>query len=111
MNEELYDTPLDSRVGDENVANVSIDGKPFVGTHIKTQQADLLMIQGRRGFLGCGYFDVATANKVGDALAVVRGVTSFDEMQVAEVVEVSETAVELGVTVGMSGREALLKMC
>ncbi len=107
MNAELYDK---HGLGASDVANVHIDGKPFIGTHIKTQGADLLMIQGPRGFLGCGYFDVATADKVGDAMAIVRGVRNFDQMMAAPVEGVSEAAQALGISEGMSGREALLKL-
>ncbi len=92
------------------MANVIVDDKPFTGTHVKTPNADLLMIQGPRGFLGCGYFDVETADKIGDAMAVVRGVCTFDDMLKAEVVDVSKAGAELGIALGMTGREALVRM-
>ena len=44
-------------------------------------------------------------------MAVVRGVASFDDMMNAKVQEVSEKAAELGINPGISGREALEKMC
>jgi len=71
--------------------------------------AKLLVIQGQHGMLGCGYFNLATADKLGHALAIVSGVSCYDDMLKAEVKGVSATAASLGVTVGMSGAEALKK--
>ena len=78
---------------------------------IPNVNATILLVKAPHGALGCGYFDVNTANKCGDVMAVVRGVASFDDMMNAEVQEVSEKAAELGVIPGISGREALEKMC
>lgn len=71
--------------------------------------AKLLVIQGQHGMLGCGYFNLATADKLGHALAIVSGVSCYDDMLKAEVKGVSAAAEELGVTVGMSGADALKK--
>ena len=89
---------------------IEIDGAVFTGASIKTPNATLLVITGANGLLGCGYFSVATANKLNDALAVVRGVANFDDMLAASVCEVSEVAAKLGITVGMSGLDALKLM-
>ena len=89
---------------------IEIDGTLFNGTAVATPHATLLVITGANGILGCGYLSVATADKLNDALAVVRGVANFDDMLAAQVCEVSAAAAEMGVTVGMSGREALKLM-
>lgn len=86
---------------------LSIDGKEYRGLHVPTEKSNLLMIQGSRGFLGCGYFNVMTAEKLDEAVAIVRGVASYDDMLSASVVEVSAKALNLGVREGQSGREAL----
>lgn len=67
----------------------------------------LLIITGSKGSLACGYVSVATCDKLGDALAVVRGVGDFDAMCAAEVQEVSAAAADLGVQPGMTGAQAL----
>lgn len=89
---------------------IVIDGRNFDGVAVATANTKVLLIRGGRGLLGCGYFSLATAEKVGDALAVVSGVGSFDDMLSAQVRGVSPAAAELGVRCGMSGREALLLM-
>jgi len=84
-----------------------LDGNRFQGVMVDTEKAKLLLIQGSRGFLGCGYLNVATANKLGEHVALVTGVGSFDDMLTARVIQVSDAAAESGVAEGMSGQEAL----
>lgn len=67
----------------------------------------LLVIKADNGFLACGYINPETCNKTGEACAIVTGVNSFEEMESAKVVAVSNAAEELGVRVGDSGSEAL----
>ena len=90
--------------------NVEIDGIIFRGTTVDLLQGKLLIIQGQTGMLGWGYFNLAVADKLGSAMAVVSGVNSYDDMLVRTVSAVSARAAELGVVPGMTGREALLIM-
>ena len=86
---------------------LELDGRTFQALNVRTTKARLLMIQGEKGFLGCGYFNVETADKLGEAVAIVTGVNSYEDMLAASVIKVSKAAGELGVEVGMTGREAL----
>jgi uncharacterized protein YunC (DUF1805 family) len=70
----------------------------------------LLVIQGKGGLLGCGYLNVETFDKTGEAAAIVTGVADFDDMLAAKVVAVSMRAQALGVNAGMTGEEALAKL-
>lgn len=70
----------------------------------------LLILQGSRGMLACGYINPATCDKTGEACAIVTGVSNFEEMLLAKVVAVSQKAAELGVTIGDSGERALSKL-
>lgn len=67
----------------------------------------LLVVKGSKGFLGCGYINIETCNKTGEACAIVTGVKTYEEMLTAEVRAVSPEAGKLGVQVGIKGREAL----
>ena len=90
---------------------LTIENKSFRGDCIPVQgNVNLLLIQGSKGMLGCGYVAMAAAEKFGHALAIVGGVSTFDDMMGAKVSAVSSSAAALGVEVGMSGKEALLKM-
>lgn len=67
----------------------------------------LLVVTGSKGTLACGYLNVATFDALEESGAIVRGVSNFDDMLEAEVVEVSKAAQARGVAVGMKGRDAL----
>jgi uncharacterized protein YunC (DUF1805 family) len=82
----------------------------FQAVKIPTANSNVLMIQGSKGFLGCGYFKVEAADKLGDAVAIVTGVSNFQEMCNAEVNQVSLKARALGIVEGMSGEEALERL-
>ena len=89
---------------------VRIGENIFEGYAVPTANTVILLIKAKRGFLGCGYFSLATADKVGDAAVIVSGVKNFDDMLAAKVKAVSAAAAALGVTADMTGREALLKL-
>lgn len=83
-----------------------VAGKSLMGVRIDLPLAPILMLQGQKGIVGCGYFKVEAADKFGHALAVVSGVASFDELLNGEVSALSAAAAGLGVKTGMTGAEA-----
>ena len=89
------------------MASIQVDGREYEAVHVATGKSNVLLVRAGAGFLGCGYFRVDTANRLGDAVAIVRGVQTPDDMPDARVEEISEAAERAGVRVGMSGREAL----
>ena len=90
------------------MADLILDGITFETVHVLTAKTNILLVKAAGGFVGCGYFDVAVANRVGDAVAIVTGVKTIDEVLAAPVVRLSDRALEAGVTEGMTGREAAL---
>lgn len=90
------------------MATLTLDGIDFEAVHVPTAKTNVLLIKAAGGFLGCGYFDVNVANRVGDAAAIVTGVKTVEQMLEAPIVRLSEKAHEAGVREGMTGREALL---
>lgn len=93
-----------------STTKIRINDKSYEGTSIKTEKSSILMIQGATGFLGCGYFDIKTADRLDEIVAIVRGVKTFDDMLDAKVTDISARAKSIGVIEGMSGRKALEKM-
>ena len=79
----------------------------WTGILIRLKNANLVMIVAEKGFVGCGYLNMETAERLGDALALVTGVKTFDDVLNAEIKKVSSKAKEFGVTEGMTGKEAL----
>jgi uncharacterized protein YunC (DUF1805 family) len=86
---------------------LEIGGVRFAGVSVPTEHSVLLLIRGARGLLGCGYLSLEAADRLGDALAIVRGVRNYAEMQAAAVTGVSRRARELGIAEGMTGAQAL----
>ncbi len=70
----------------------------------------LLVVRGAKGLLACGYLNVETFNRTGEAGAIVTGVSDFEDMLRAKVTAVSEAAAAAGVAPGMSGAEAIEKL-
>ena len=70
----------------------------------------LLIIPAPKGFLACAYINTETCNKTEEACAIVSGVDSYNDMNVAKVVSLSHKVEDLGVKIGDTGQEALDKM-
>lgn len=71
--------------------------------------APLVLARAANGFVMCGFLDVRSADKFQAAAAVVRGVKTVDDLLAKAVTDVSAAAAARGVTVGMTGRQALEK--
>lgn len=89
------------------IENIAIDGEVYTGVKIETKPAPIIVINGKRGFLMCGYLNMDAADKSGAIAASISGVNSFDDLLDKEVVKISTKARESGVRDGMKGREAL----
>ena len=68
-----------------------------------------------RGIIGCGLYDCSVATRFGMAIAIARGTPEHplfepEDLLTARIVEVSESAKQMGITVGMTGNEALQQM-
>jgi len=79
----------------------------WTGIRVRLKNANLLLIVAEKGFVGCGYFNIETADKIGDALALVTGVSTFEDVLNAKIIKASAKAKELGIAEGMTGRDAL----
>ena len=91
------------------VFTLEIDGKKAQGIVIQLPEAPMVLALGRTGYLICGYMNLEMGEKFGAVCAVVRGVRTVDDILKGAVASVSTKARELGVTEGMTGREALSK--
>jgi len=86
------------------------NGRSALGLKFDMGHAPLLVIKMRKGFVMCGYLNMDIANKLGDVAVRVTGVNSFEDVLYAEAVDVSEAARDIGITVGIQAKEALMKM-
>lgn len=70
-----------------------------------------LLVEGKQGYLGCGHLNMGVCEDSGDAVAVVNNVDTFNDMLTAEVMDVTSAGQRLGIEVGMSGEDALKRIC
>jgi uncharacterized protein YunC (DUF1805 family) len=64
------------------------------------------------GIVGCGIYDVETAGEFGQAIAIAKGTPAHplvdpEDLFDAKIVNMTPRAGELGVEIGMSGRDAV----
>ena len=93
------------------VEKLDIEGKGALGLKVELPSSPpLLLIVGNKGFIMCGYLNIEVAEKLQVAAAVVSGVKNFDDVLNAEIKAVTSRAKELGINVGLKGKEALKKL-
>jgi uncharacterized protein YunC (DUF1805 family) len=69
----------------------------------------------RSGLVGCGIYDVVTAGKFGQVVAIARGTPQHplvnpEDLLEAKIVDISEPARQLGLETGITGREAIARL-
>lgn len=89
------------------VEKIELKNGSAMGLNFHMQNASLLVIRADRGFVMCGYLDMDTAGVLGDVAVKVKNVSTFDDVLQAPVVGATQKATNLGIKVGMTGKEAL----
>lgn len=93
------------------IKQVEVDGKMALGLKVELPESPpLLVVVGKRGFVMCGFLNVEVAQKLQVAAAMVSGVKDFQDVLEAEIKAATSKAKELGVNLGMKGKEALKKL-
>jgi len=93
------------------IKQVEVDGKMALGLKVELPESPpLLVVVGKRGFVMCGFLNVEVAEKLQVAAAMVSGVKDFQDVLEAEIKAATSKAKELGVNLGMKGKEALKKL-
>lgn len=72
-------------------------------------------IMTRLGIVGCGIYDLKTAGEFGQAIAIAKGTPAHplvepEDLLEAKIVDATPKALAMGITVGMTGREAVERM-
>ncbi len=83
-----------------------------IGISNRWQKGQYCTILTEAGLVGCGIYDVKTAAEFGQAVAIARGtpqkpLVNPEDLFEAKIVEATPQARELGIQVGMTGREAV----
>ena len=97
-----------------SVNPVIIEGQTFIATSVSLPKTTLLTVSNEKGYIMCGALDVALLNNLLSDRQIIAGraigVKTIEQLLDAPLESVTHAAEELGVTVGMRGSEALLKM-
>jgi uncharacterized protein YunC (DUF1805 family) len=83
-----------------------------IGTSYRWPGGQYCAIHTSRGLVGCGIYDIRSANEFNLAVAIARGTPAKplcepEDLFEAKILEVSNAAEKLGVRTGMTGREAV----
>ena len=83
-----------------------------VGISNRWRNGQYCMILTEAGLVGCGIYDVKTAAEFGQAVAIARGtpqnpLVNPEDLFDAKIVDATPPAKELGIQIGMTGREAV----
>lgn len=86
-----------------------------LGVSNRWLQGQYCSILTRRGIVGCGIYDVSTAGEFGQAIAIAKGTPESplvdpEDLFDAKIVDTTPAAAELGIEIGMSGKEAVERM-
>ena len=93
------------------IEKIKIDDKTVLGLKVELPDSPpLLLMVGEKGFIMCGYLNMEVAERLQVAAAMVSGVKSFQDVLKAEIKAATSKAREMGISLGMKGREALRKL-
>lgn len=93
---------------------INIEEHTFLSISVELPKTNLLVVTNDKGYIMCGALDVALLNeKLKDRKVLAGravGVKTIQQLLDAPLESITYEAEELGITAGMIGRDALLKM-
>jgi uncharacterized protein YunC (DUF1805 family) len=93
---------------------MQIGGHTLIGVEVKLPKTNLIAVATDKGYIMCGALDVALLNDRLKERGIVAGravgVRTLEQLVEAPLESVTLEAEKLGITIGMKGSEALLKM-
>lgn len=93
---------------------IAINGETFIAVTLKLPKTNFMAVMNDTGYIMCGALDVGLLNEKLKERKIVAGravgVRTIDQLLEAPLESVTLEAEELGITTGMIGKDALLKM-
>jgi len=90
------------------VENLDIDGEAFQGLKVELKGLPpLVLIEGDKGFVMCGYLNIDAAESLGATAAVVSGVNSWDDVLNAQIKTATTKAKAMGLEPGKVVRDVI----
>ncbi|MGF7046613.1 uncharacterized protein YunC (DUF1805 family) [Paenibacillus sp. DS2015] len=97
-----------------NIVPIVIEDQTLVGVEVKLPKTTLLTINTSKGYIMCGALDVNLLNeKLADRQIIAGravGVRTLQDLLDAPLESITLEAEKLGITTGMLGKDALLRM-
>lgn len=97
-----------------NMMPIVIEDKTFIGISVQLPKTTLLSISSDCGYIMCGALDVGLLNTKLKERKIIAGravgVRTIEELLNAPLEIVTDEAERIGITAGMIGKDALLKM-
>jgi uncharacterized protein YunC (DUF1805 family) len=91
-----------------------IEGQQFNAITVKLPKTNFMAVTNENGYIMCGALDVGLLNEKLKDRGIIAGravgVRTIEQLLEAPLESVTYKAEELGITVGMKGKDALLKM-
>ncbi|WP_368503377.1 YunC family protein [Alkalihalophilus sp. As8PL] len=93
---------------------ITIENEMFIAVTLKLPKTNFMAVTNDIGYIMCGALDVGLLNEKLKERKIVAGravgVRTIEQLLEAPLESVTLEAEELGITVGMKGKDALLKM-
>jgi len=86
---------------------IKLEKGQAIGYLIELNNAPLIIVQAKKGYVMCGYLNMDTANKLGDIAGKVTGVKTFNDIFNTKIIELSENAKKVGLYEGMNAKDFL----
>ncbi|MGZ9583267.1 YunC family protein [Paenibacillus marinisediminis] len=97
-----------------NIIPIEIEGHTVIGVEVLLPKTTLLSISTDKGYIMCGALDVGLLNDRLKERQIIAGravgVKTLEQLLHAPLESVTHEAENRGITAGMIGRDALLKM-
>jgi len=86
---------------------ISLGGKTIEALCVPLLEKNLIVLRGSRGYIMCGYLNMAAADKFNEVAVKITGVASIEDALSARAGEVSLAARAAGITVDMPVKDIL----
>ncbi len=86
---------------------IKVGQRKITAITMKLGDKNLVVLSGRKGFIMCGYLNMAVANKFGDIAIKITGVSTIKDALFAKVHSASNTAKRLGIKKGQPIKDVL----
>ncbi|MBU2540361.1 MAG: DUF1805 domain-containing protein [Candidatus Omnitrophica bacterium] len=90
--------------------NFAIADRQIFGLVFKLGAKRIVLLKAKKGYIMCGYLNLAAAEKFDDAACIVKGVKTIKDLLKAKIVFATKRARKLGVYPDMKASEAILKL-